>query len=145
MVFTLFSLMMLEVNFTLAKHRIGPLTQVAIALSMGWAGMLLCKMLGLGGASPYFAAFIAIIFYSLLNTVVSLAHPSFFKYTLPSYYIFIGLLVVLLLSARYISGISIWHLEEYRMMLLSIVIFYGIASILVRAVRFIYEAALNDY
>ena len=137
--------MNLEVNFTLAKHRIGPLTQVAIALGLGWGGMLVCKLFNLAGAAPYFAAFIAIIFYALLNTVVSLAHASFFKYTVPSYYTFIGLLVVLLLTARYISGISIWKLEEYRMMVLSIVLFYAIASILVRAVKLIYEAALNDY
>lgn len=137
--------MMLEVNFTVAKHRISPFIQVGIALGIGWIGMLICKLFHLPAASPYFAAFIAIIFYALLNTVVSLAHASFFKYTVPSYYVFIGLLIVLLLSARYLSGISIWNLEEYRMMLLSIALFYAIASILVRAVRFIYDAALNDY
>ena len=137
--------MMLDVNFTVAKKHISPFLQVAIALGIGWGGILICKLLHLPGTAPYFAAFIAIIFYSLLNTVVSLAHASFFKYTVPSYYTFIGLLVVLLLTARYISGISIWKLEEYRMMLLSIVLFYAIASILVRAVKLIYEAALNDY
>jgi hypothetical protein len=137
--------MMLEVNFTVAKQRISPFIQVGIALGIGWVGMLICKLFNLPGAAPYFAAFIAIIFYALLNTVVSLAHASFFKYTVPSYYVFIALMAVLLLSARYASGISIWKLEEYRMMLLSIVLFYAIASILVRAVRFIYDAALNDY
>jgi hypothetical protein len=136
---------MLEVNFTLAKHRISPFMQVGIALGLGWLGMLICMVFHIAGASEYFAAFIAIIFYCLLNTVVSIAHPSFFRYTVPSYYLFIGLLIVLLLSARYTSGISIWNLEAYRMMLLSIVIFYAVASILVRAVRYIYEAALNDY
>ena len=136
---------MLEVNFTVVKQKVSPYLQLAIALGIGWAGMLICKIFNLGDTSEYFAAFIAIIFYSLLNTVVSLAHPSFFRYTVPSYYLFIALMVVLLLSARYTSGISIWKLEEYRMMLVSIVLFYAIASILVRAVRFIYEAALNDY
>jgi hypothetical protein len=114
-------------------------------LGIGWLGMLICKLFHIPGSPEYFAAFIAIIFYCLLNTVVSLAHPSFFRYTIPSYYLFIGLLIVLLLSARYTSGVSIWTLEEYRMMLLSIVVFYVMASILVRVVRYIYDMALNDY
>ena len=135
---------MLEVNFTLVKHRINPFMQVGIALGMGWLGMLICKLFHIPGSPEYFAAFIAIIFYTLINTVVSIAHPSFFRYTLPSYYIFIFLVIVLLLSARYTSGVSIWNLEEYRMMLLSITIFYGVASILVRVLRFMYVAALND-
>jgi hypothetical protein len=117
---------------------------VGVAIIVGWLGMLICLLGHIPGASEYFAAFIAIVFYSLLNTVVSLAHPSFFRYTVPSYYMFILLLIVLLLSARYISGISIWHLEIYRMMLLSIVMFYVIASLLVRALRFLYDAAEKD-
>lgn len=136
---------MLEVNFTLAKHRISPYMQLGLALGIGWLGMLVCKVMHIPGAGEYFAAFIAIVFYCLLNTVVSLAHPSFFRYTVPSYYLFILLLVLLLLSARYTSGISIWNLEAYRMMLLSIVLFYAIASILVRALRFMYEQAQNDF
>jgi hypothetical protein len=135
---------MLEVNFTLIKHRINPYAQVGISIVLGWLGMLVCLLGHIPGASEYFAAFIAIVFYSLLNTVISLAHPSFFRYTVPSYYMFIVLLVVLLLSARYTSGISIWNLETYRMMLLPIVMFYAIASILVRALRFLYESAEND-
>jgi len=58
--------------------------------------------------------------------------------------IFIGLLVVLLLSARLISGTSIWQLREYRMMLGSIVVFYIITSLLVRLIRTIWEFAEED-
>ena len=135
---------MLEVNFTLIKHRINPYMQLAIGLAVGWTGMLICKLGHIPGASEYFAAYIAVVFYCLLNTVVSLAHPSFLRYTIPSYYIFILLLAVLLLSARYTSGISIWDLEIYRMMLLPIVMFYVIASLLIRLLRFLYETAQND-
>ena len=136
---------MSDMTFTVVKQRATPLTQLGIAIAIGWAGMLACKLLGLTQGAEYFAGLIAIIFYCLINTVVSIAHPSFFRYTLPSYYIFIALLIVLLLSARYLSGISIWTLDIYRMMLLPIVIFYAIASILVRGVRFIYDSAENDY
>ena len=136
---------MLEVNFTLIKHRINPYAQVGISIVLGWLGMLVCLLGHIPGASEYFAAFIAIVFYSLLNTVISLAHPSFFRYTVPSYYIFIALLAVLLLSARYLSGVSIWNLDIYRMMLFPIIIFYALASLLVRAVRYIYDAAEHDF
>ncbi len=135
----------MDLNFTVVNYRVSPLVQLGIALAVGWTGMLICKIFQIPDSAEYFAAFIAIIFYCLLNTVVSLAHPSFFKYTVPSYYIFIALLAVLLLSARYISGVSIWTLNIYRMMLLPIVIFYAIASILVRAVRYIYDTAEKDY
>ena len=136
---------MMEVNFTFVKQRTSPLVQLGLAVGIGWSGMLLCKLFHIAGTPEYFAALVAIIFYCLLNTVVSIAHPSFFRYTVPSYYIFIALLVVLLLSARYLSGVSIWNLEIYRMMLLPIVIFYALASLLVRAVRYIYDVAEHDF
>ena len=136
---------MTELNFTIVSKRTSPLVQLGFTLGIGWLGMLLCKVLHIQGTPEYFAALIAIIFYCLLNTVVSIAHPSFFKYTIPSYYIFIALLAVLLLSARFMSGVSIWNLDIYRMMLLPIVIFYAIASILVRGVRFIFDQAEQDF
>jgi hypothetical protein len=79
-----------------------------------------------------------------MNAVVSVFHETFMKYTGPSWMIFIGLIVVLLLSARLISGVSIWSLREYRMMLGSIVVFYIISSLLVRLVRAIWEFAEED-
>ena len=136
--------MLEDVNFTLINHRVNPYIQVGIALAIGWIGMLICKLGNIPNASEYFAALIAIVFFCLLNTVVSLSHPSFLRYTVPSYYMFILLLAVLLLSARYTSGTSIWDLEIYRMMLLPIVLFYAIASLLVRGLRLLYEAAQNE-
>jgi hypothetical protein len=90
------------------------------------------------------AAFTGIVLYSLLNSIISVFHESFVKYTWPSWIIFTVLLVVLLLSARFISGISIWTLNEYRMMLGSIVAFYIITSLLVRLIRAIWEFAEED-
>ena len=90
------------------------------------------------------AAFTGIVLFSVTNAVISVFHETFMKYTWPSWMIFIGLLVVLLLSARLISGVSIWSLREYRMMLVSIVPFYIITSIMVRVVRAIWEFAEED-
>ena len=53
----------------------------------------------------------------------------------------VALVIILLLSARGISGISIWNLPEFRMMLLPISIFYFMVSTMVRAIRFLYELA----
>lgn len=135
----------MDVNFTLVHKRAGLLMQVIIAVVLAYGGMLLCKLLHAEESRAYFAAFVAIIFYTIINVVVSIAHTSFVRYTMISFYVYIGLVVVLLLSAKLFSGISIWSLEEYRMMLVSISIFYVVASLLVRLIRFIYEAAEKDF
>ena len=90
------------------------------------------------------AAFSGIVLYSMMNCVVSVFHESFVKYTWPSWWIFAALLIILLLAARLISGISIWALREYRMMLGSIVVFYIVTSILVRLIRAAWEFAEED-
>lgn len=64
---------MVEMTFTVVKQRATPLTQLGVALAIGWAGMLVCKLLMLTGGAEYFAGLIAIIFYCLINTVVSLS------------------------------------------------------------------------
>jgi hypothetical protein len=135
---------MLDVKFTLVKRKASPVVQVVIALAIGWTGMLACKIFQLENSRAYFAAFVGIIFFCLINTVVSIAYNSFLRYTVISYYIYIGLVVVLLLSAKLFSGISIWKLESYRNMLVSISIFYLIASLMVRGIRYIYEIAESD-
>ena len=135
---------MLDVKFTLAKKRINPFFQFGVALALGWIGMLICKIFHIANAAEYFAAFVAIVFFCLINIVVSLAYNSFLRYTVTSFYIFIFLVVILLLSAKFLSRISIWDLEPYRNMLASLAIFYLIASLLVRGIRFIYEMAEGD-
>lgn len=131
----------MEVNFTIVRKRASPLIQAAVALFIGWVGMGICKAANLPAGSEYFAAFIAIIFFTLINVVVSLAYESYLRYTVPCYYLYILLVIVLLLSAKNLSGVSIWTQYEYKMMLISISIFYLLASTMVRAVRLIYEAA----
>ncbi len=103
--------------------------------------MGVCRVAALPVGSEYFAAFVAVIFFTLINVVVSLAYESFLRYTVPSYYLYVLLVAILLLSAKFLSGISIWTQYEYRMMLISISIFYLLASTMVRAIRLIYEAA----
>lgn len=119
--------------------------QVVVCAVLGVAGMLLVKVLPLHPSYEFFAAFVALVFFTILNILVSLAYPSFFRYTVPSYYLYGALVVILLLTARGLSGISIWDLWVYRMMLFSLTIFYFMASVLVRAIRAIYELGEKGY
>lgn len=127
-----------------AAGKISPFRQALACGALSLLGMLLTHFIYRGDSFEFMAAFTGIVLYSIMNSVVSVFHESFVKYTWPSWMIFIALLVVLLLSARLISGISIWQLREYRMMLGSIVVFYIITSLLVRLVRTIWEFAEED-
>ena len=132
---------MTDIQFTIIQQRATPPIQTFFALLMGWAGMLICRLIHQPAGSEFFAALVAIIFFSITNTVVSIAYKSYLRYTLPSFYLFILLVVLLFLSARWISGISIWHtsMHEYRMMLISISIFFLVITHLVRIIRAVYN------
>ncbi len=121
-----------------------PQRQALACLSLSLLGMVFCHFAFAGTANEFLAAFSGIMFYSLMNPVLSIFHESFAKYTWPSWLYYIALLIVLLLAARYISGTSIWALPEYRMMLGSIAAFYIITSIMVRVIRAIWEFAESD-
>lgn len=129
------------VNLTLAKQKATPLNQAIAALIIGLILMAIASAIQVEPGSEYFAAMIGIILFTIINTVVSLNHSSFVRYTLPSYYIYIALVALLFISARLLSGISIWTLPIYRMMLTSVTIFFFIISTLVRVIRLIYEVA----
>lgn len=135
----------MPINFTIAHQKLTPVTQVTVTAALGVAGMLLVKVLPLGPTYEFFAAFVALVFFAIMNILVSLAYPSFFRYTVPSFYLYGALVVILLLTARGLSGISIWDLWVYRMMLFSLTIFYFMASVLVRAIRAIYEMGEKGY
>ena len=136
---------MQEITFTIIKKRASPLIQFGFALSIGWAGIIICKLLQLHDAQEYFAALIALILFCLINVVVSLAYESYMRYTVPGYYLYILLVVILFLTAKFSSGISIWNLREYRMMLVSLSLFYLLASTMVRGIRLIIEAAESGF
>ncbi len=129
-------------NFTIVKRRATPLLQVGFSLFLGLAGIAVAHLIAHQPGREFFAAFVAIIFFVLTNVVISIAFDSYLRYTIISYYLYILLVVVLLLTARFVSGISIWSpdMNAYRMMLISISIFYLIASHLIRGVKAIYEA-----
>ncbi len=135
----------MAMNFTLLKKRITPLYQIALCLVIGWVGMAVCQFINHEPAAEYFAAMVAIIFFVLINTVGSLAYPSFLRYTMPSFYLYLLLIAILFFSAKQISGISIWDLSIYRMMITSVSIFYFMAGALVRIMRVIYEAADSGF
>lgn len=132
---------MTDINFTIIQKRATPPVQALFALLIGWAGMLICRLIHQPAGREFFAALTAIIFFSIINTMVSIAYKSYLRYTLPSFYLYILLVVLLFLSARWISGISIWNssMHEYRMMLISVTIFFFIITHLVRIVRAVYN------
>lgn len=115
--------------------------QALLCAVLAWISMLFIRFTFHGTGSEYMAAFIGILFYSVMNSIVSVFHSDFMKYTLPGYAWYLGLTVVLLLSAKMLSGFSIWELSAYRSMILAITIFYGITSIAVRMIRAVYEFA----
>jgi hypothetical protein len=135
----------MEIGFTVVRQKATPLIQLIVALSIGWLGMGIVHFLHVPKGSEYFAAYVGIIFFCLMNTIISVAYKSFLRYTIPSYYIYVLLVAVLLLSAKYLSGLSIWDLWEYRMMLVSTTIFYFIVSLMIRGVRLLYEMAENGF
>ncbi len=136
---------MAEINFTIVQRKANPWIQFGLALATAFSGMLICKIAHAGGGAEYFAAMVGIILYTIMNTVVSIAHGSFVRYTVPSYYIYIIMVAILFKSAKILSGISVLTLTEYRMMLLSVTLFYFVASVLVRLLRIIYEMAERDF
>ncbi len=117
--------------------------QGLVALVVGLIGMLVIKVGGITTGYEYFAALIAIIFFTILNTVVSVANESYTKYTVPSYGIYLAVVAILFLLAKVLSGLSVWEQSNwvYRMMITSITLFYAIISVLVRAIRFLYDMA----
>ena len=136
---------MQELTFTIVKKRASPLVQLAVALLIGFIGMGICGLLHTNGSEEYFAAIVAVIFFCLINIVVSLAYESFLRYTIPSFYLYILLVAILFFTAKQLSGYSIWKLYEYKMMTTSVSLFYFIASVMVRAIRLIYEASSKGF
>jgi hypothetical protein len=132
---------MTELNFTIVNKRATPPVQFVACLLIGWIGIVVVKFLHFESGTEYFAAFLGIILYTIVNTIVSIASDSYVKYTVPSYGFYVALVAILFLSSKYLSGISIWNLWEYRMMFTSVTMFYFIISTLVRAVRFLFDAA----
>jgi hypothetical protein len=124
--------------------KFSPIRQALACAAISLSGMFVCHFVFRGGTTEFTAAFTGIVLFSMINSVVSIFNETFVKYTWPSWLLFIALLVVLLLCARYISGVSIWSLREYRMMLGSIVAFYVITSLMVRVIRAIWEFAENE-
>jgi hypothetical protein len=97
-----------------------------------------------GNANEFSGAFIGILFYAIINNVLSIFNSSFKKYSLPSYGYYFLLVAMLLLFAKFLSHKSIWELPEFRFMFSAVTIFYLTTSVLVRVIRAIYEFALAE-
>jgi hypothetical membrane protein len=125
-------------------QRFSPLRQALACAGLAFMGMVVCHFIYRGDTYEFMAAFTGILLYALMNSIISIFHTSFAKYTWPSWGLFVLMFAALLLIARYMSGTSIWQLNAYRMMVGSIVAFYIISSLLVRLIRTIWEFAEAD-
>ncbi len=132
---------MAEITFSIARKKATPLVQAVFSLVLGLLGIGLCRLFKLEPGAEYLASFIIVIFYCIMNIVISLANESFLRYTMPSIYLYIALVALLLLVSKQSSGLSIWTETEFQTMLTGTSIFYFMASIMVRGARLIYEAA----
>lgn len=126
------------------KRSFSPLAQAIAVLVLSLAGIAGTKLLGMDTSYQFLASFIGIVVYSLINVIISIFHESFVRYTMVSWWLYAGLTVVLLLAARFISGVSIRTHAEFIQMLISLTIFYVVTSILVRAIRAVWQFAEND-
>ena len=125
-------------------QKFSPLRQAAICVALAVLGMLLCRVFSSHQGYEFAAAFIGILLYTVMNSLVSVFHQNFARYVWPSWGIFVGLVVGLLLAARFVSGQSIRLHNEYIFMLKSIVFFYFTISLLVRLIRLMWEFAEED-
>ena len=132
---------MADINFAIARTRATPLIQAGFTLLLGWLGIGACRLFKAEPGTEYIIVFSIIVFYCMLNAIVSLAYESFLRYTMPSIYLDVAIVAILLLSVKQVTGLSIWSQPEYKMMLTSISLFYVLISFFVRFIRLMYEAA----
>ncbi|HEY0262714.1 MAG TPA: hypothetical protein VGB95_06785 [Chitinophagales bacterium] len=117
-----------------------PLVQAGIALLLGLTGIVITKFIFDETFYQFIAAFTGIVIYCLVNAEGSIFHDSFVRYTIVSWWLYVALVIVLLLAARFISGEHIVeHNKEFIQMLISLSLFYVVASLAVRGIRGILE------
>ena len=138
-----------QVNITASlksssSKRFSPLVQAICILVLSLVGIVGTKLLGIGSSYQFLTSFMGLGVYCLINVIISIFHESFVRYTMISWWLYAGLTVVLLLAARFISGVSIRAHAEFIQMLISLTIFYVVTSILVRAIRAVWQFAEND-
>lgn len=132
---------MQNIPFASVKKKATPFIQFAGSFAIGLAGMGITQLFPAYKTEAYFAALVSVIFFCLVNIVVSLMFDSFLRYTVLSFYLFLLLLVGLFFIAKQLSGISIWDRYEYKMMAVTVILFYILSSLVVRVMLFFYEAA----
>jgi hypothetical protein len=121
-----------------------PLRQALFAIFFGLIGMALAKIFS---APNYFCvvlSFVSIVFFSLVNNILSIFQTSFKQYTLPSWGAYASIVIVVLMMARLISGDSIQKHPEFLKILFSVSLFYIVLSVLMRVIRAMWEFAEND-
>ncbi len=125
-------------------RRLTPLVQCAVCLLLGVTVIVFNHFFLPGNANEFSGAFIGIVFFTLLNNLMSIFNEAYKKYALLSYSLYFLLAAVLLLLAKYMAQKSIWQLPTFRSMFLSVTIFYFVTSVFVRLIRAIYQFALAE-
>lgn len=129
---------------SLMEKAFSPLMQALYSFGLGLVGIVVTKLLSPETYYQFLFAFVGIVFYCLINAAVSIFRDSFVRYTMVSWWISIGLTIVLLLVARFISGVSIKVHPEFIQMLISLAIFYIVLSLAVRGIRAILNFIDNE-
>ncbi|MFN8310996.1 MAG: hypothetical protein U0T73_13620 [Chitinophagales bacterium] len=121
-----------------------PIYQALVSLLIGWIAIGVAHVAVPAQGYEFAGALVALVLFGIANAFGSVFHPKFQTYTLPSWGLFLLLLIVLLLSARAASGSSIRKYHEYILSVGSICAFYFVVSILVRVIRALWEFAEAD-
>ena len=119
--------------------RIPPVVQTCIGFLLGLGSIIVINVTKPEVAAEFMGVFTGILFFILINCLLSLFHPSFQRYTLPSFLFYILLLAGLLQAAKRFSGESIWNHGAYQGMAVTLSLFYVVLSFLARIIRAIYH------
>lgn len=121
-----------------------PIIQASITVALSLTLIVLSKLSGFATYYQFLLAFIGIAVFCLFNLIISISHSSFVRYTVLSWWMYIALIILLLLAARFSSGVSIQQHPEFIQMLISLSIFYIVGSIAVRGIRAVMDFIDNE-
>lgn len=136
--------MLFTISLEKSVKNLNPLLQCVVAFVMGVVVILYNHLVYQNHADEYSGAIVGILFFAIANNIISIFKPKFKTYSLPSYLLYFLLAAVLMLLAKYFSGVSIWKLSVFRLMFVSVTSFYLVTSVMVRIIRAIYQFAESE-
>lgn len=118
------------------SRRLSPFRQFSAITLSALVLMFLSKLIGNGSDEIWFIAFTGMVFYVWANSVIGFfARQKALRYIGISWLYYILMSIVLIISARYLSLLSLGDLYEYRTLLIANLIFYIIATVVVSIMR----------